>query len=182
MGHRPAVRHTTSAPRTRDPGCCSQGQLCGKKWFTTNFLWNTLHLSNIFGNWLVASSVYIFHSQQDVGEVHVNKNNPWSTRRPWQWVAGASLCSGWCWSSFLSFGPELKNGSPLSRDNLLAAPALTKQLWIINNNNIIISCSDDLVDNNDDLQTFRLNGKHNLIMMAGHLKVDLNIVDSELQI
>ena len=76
----------------------------------------------------------------------------------------------------------MKNGSPLSRDNLLAAPALTKQLWIINNNNIIISCSDDLVDNNDDLQTFRLNGKHNLIMMAGHLKVYLNIVYSELQI
>ena len=38
------------------------------------------------------------------------------------------------------------------------------------------------MDNNDDLQTFRLNGKLNLIMMTGHLKVYLNIVDSELQI
>ena len=27
------------------------------------------------------------------------------------------------------------------------------------------------MDNNDDLQTFRLNGKHNLIMMTGHLQV-----------
>ena len=77
---------------------------------------------------------------------------------------------------------RMKNGSPLSWDNFLASLSLTLQLQIINNNNIIISCSDDLVDNNDDLQTFRLNGKHNLIMMTGHLKVYLNIVDSDLQI
>ena len=47
--------------------------------------------------------------------------------------------------------PAMRNGSPLSRDNFLARPALTLQLQIINNNNIIISSSDDLVDNNQTI-------------------------------
>ena len=33
--------------------------------------------------------------------------------------------------AFLSFGPELKNGDPLSQDNFLATSWLTLQLWMM---------------------------------------------------